>query len=156
MSADNEAIDAFAEVFTDAGRQLDAIRTSLMPTEVVPADFGNSWHGVGEEFIEHTQRIGADLEHLVRLLEGAGAALQQSVETLGGTEEPVDGSPFAESEPTDRALIAKPQPVESSPFAESEPTERALIVRDASPAIQDRIPADPEPSPTTVDYADIT
>lgn len=134
MSADNEAIDAFAEVFTDAGRQLDAIRTSLMPTEVVPADFGNSWHGVGEEFIEHTQRIGADLEHLVRLLEGAGAALQQSVETLGGTAEPVD----------------------SSPFAESEPTERALIVRDASPAIQDRIPADPEPSPPTVDYADIT
>lgn len=134
MSADNEAIDAFAEVFTDAGRQLDAIRTSLMPTEVVPADFGNSWHGVGEEFIEHTQRIGADLEHLVRLLEGAGAALQQSVETLGGTAEPVD----------------------SSPFAESEPTERALIVRDASPAIQDRIPVDPEPSPPTVDYADIT
>ncbi|WP_330275938.1 hypothetical protein OG205_10160 [Lentzea sp. NBC_00516] len=86
MKYDKDAIAAFAEVFDAAREQVEEIRSSMMKPELTEAEFGESWHAEGTEFVRQFDRIELDLGDLAEVLEHMRTAMTESAETMAGTD----------------------------------------------------------------------
>ena len=84
---DKDAIAAFAEVFDSAREQVEEIRSSMMKPELTEAEFGESWHAEGTEFVRQFDRIELDLGDLADVLEHMRATMTESAETMVGTDD---------------------------------------------------------------------
>jgi uncharacterized protein YukE len=84
---DKDAIAAFAEVFDSAREQVEEIRSSMMKPELTEAEFGESWHAEGTEFVRQFDRIELDLGDLADVLEHMRATMIESAETMVGTDD---------------------------------------------------------------------
>jgi uncharacterized protein YukE len=84
---DKDAIAAFADVFEAAREQVETIRSELMKPELTEAEFGESWHDQGTEFVRQFERIELDLGDLADVLEHMRDAMTESAEHMASTDD---------------------------------------------------------------------
>lgn len=84
---DKDAIAAFADVFEAAREQIETIRSDMMKPELTEAEFGESWHDEGTEFVRQFERIELDLGDLTDVLEHMRDAMTESAEHMSSTDD---------------------------------------------------------------------
>lgn len=84
---DKDAIAAFADVFEAAREQIETIRSDMMKPELSGAEFGESWHDEGTEFVRQFERIELDLGDLADVLEHMRDTMTESAEHMSNTDD---------------------------------------------------------------------
>lgn len=79
---DPEAVRGFAEVFAEAAKEVELVKTSLGTTTAKKADFGRSWGDEGGQFEQYMAALAADLTHLGTHLGEISAKLNQGTDLV--------------------------------------------------------------------------
>lgn len=86
FACDPASVRAFGDVFAEASEQVEQVRATLGNTSARAADFGDSWHGHGDDFERYFAALTEDLANLRTQLSAVGAQLSKGTDLVVETD----------------------------------------------------------------------